>query len=56
MKYSFQTSATVPYDCVNCLQEYELKLQGSIQELRPKYEAELRTNKEEQDSIYQQKV
>ena len=41
---------------MNCLQEYELKLQQSIQELRAEYEAQLRANKEELDSIYEQKV
>lgn len=37
-------------------QEYELKLQQSLQELRAEYEGALRSNKEELDGIYEQKV
>ncbi|CAG7725162.1 unnamed protein product [Allacma fusca] len=36
-------------------QEYELKLQQSIQELRAEYEAQLRNNKDELDGLYEQK-
>jgi lamin B len=37
-------------------QEYELKLQQSIQELRAENEAQQRANKDELDSLYEQKV
>lgn len=37
------------------LQEYEHKLQQSLQELRAEYEAQLRANKDELDNLYDQK-
>jgi len=37
-------------------QEYEMKLQQSIQELRVEYDAQLNSNKAELDNLYEQKV